>query len=186
MERKNYYTNKVCQRCSNVYFGYKISKRCEACRKKAKVEWEKNRLQDKEYKERRAKSVKAWYLANKDKKYEYNKNWAKKNSDKMVEYQKQWAKRNPDKYREKNRRRNLSQFGITTEDYAELLNSQGDVCAICRKTCKTGRRLAVDHNHKTGKVRGLLCNNCNQGLGKFKDSKELIMQAYEYLKRFNS
>lgn len=53
-------------------------------------------------------------------------------------------------------------YGLSVEDFDELLQKQGGVCAICNRVHKSSRRLCVDHNHKTGKVRGLLCNNCNQ------------------------
>jgi len=55
-------------------------------------------------------------------------------------------------------------FGITAEDYASLLAAQGGVCAICGSP-PNGRALAVDHDHATGAVRGLLCDGCNLGLG---------------------
>jgi hypothetical protein len=54
-------------------------------------------------------------------------------------------------------------------------------CAICRKKPQTGRRLSVDHDHKTGEVRGLLCTLCNQGLGYFKDDPGRLGAALEYL-----
>ena len=74
-------------------------------------------------------------------------------------------------------------YGITVEQYNEFLRQQGGVCAICSNVCLTGRRLAVDHCHESHEVRGLLCTNCNQGLGKFQDSPELLSGAADYLKR---
>ncbi len=68
-----------------------------------------------------------------------------------------------------------------------LLESQGGVCAICKKEeqiiDKGGgtQRLSVDHDHDTGKIRGLLCNDCNVGLGRFKDNLELLRSAVAYL-----
>lgn len=62
-------------------------------------------------------------------------------------------------------------FGITLEQYTEMLVKQGGVCAVCGGLNPTPtRRLAVDHDHKTGKIRGLLCGPCNLHLGKFEDS----------------
>ena len=83
-------------------------------------------------------------------------------------------------------------FGITSEDYKDMMEAQGGTCAICngknavRKRATFGNKpftiaLAVDHNHKTGKVRGLLCNSCNTSLGKFKDDITLLKRAIEYL-----
>ena len=71
-------------------------------------------------------------------------------------------------------------YGISLEEYESLLESQDNVCKIC-KTEKIGKHLAVDHDHKTGKIRGILCENCNRGLGMFKDSPELLQNAIQYL-----
>lgn len=71
-------------------------------------------------------------------------------------------------------------YGITSEDYATALDVQGGGCAICGKP-PTNRRLSVDHDHKTGKVRGLLCMSCNRGLGTYKDNSANLRKAAEYL-----
>lgn len=70
-------------------------------------------------------------------------------------------------------------FGITVEDYTAILAAQGGVCKICGKT--QNKRLAVDHCHVTGIIRGLLCANCNTGLGLFLDDPELLDKAIGYL-----
>lgn len=72
-------------------------------------------------------------------------------------------------------------YGIDRTEYGHMLTLQGGVCAICGETCVSGNALAVDHDHKTGEVRGLLCANCNRGLGLFKDDPERIRKAIEYL-----
>lgn len=74
-------------------------------------------------------------------------------------------------------------FGMSLEDYEQKATAQNNVCAICGNTCKSGKRLAVDHDHDTGKIRGLLCGNCNGGLGKFQDNPELLIKAAEYLRK---
>jgi len=75
-------------------------------------------------------------------------------------------------------------IGITPDDYKKMLEGQNGKCAICGaiESHSKGHRLAVDHDHETGKIRGLLCHNCNVGLGNFKDSPDLIRSAIEYLK----
>lgn len=74
-------------------------------------------------------------------------------------------------------------YGIEPEQYNAMGEEQGWVCAICGKPSPEGFRLAVDHDHKTHKVRGLLCSRCNQGLGKFLDDPLLLLKAIEYLRR---
>lgn len=79
-------------------------------------------------------------------------------------------------------------YGVTPALYNEMLERQHHVCAICkmpetlidRRTGKV-KRLAVDHCHTTGKVRGLLCFNCNSGLGHFRDSSATLRGAISYL-----
>ena len=117
-----------------------------------------------------------------------------------------WAendrKNNPDKHREWSRKhrekegqlRNTKEvcrrFSLDISDYAEMLIQQNKVCAICkmpekRKSRRDGRvcALAIDHNHQTGKIRGLLCHSCNVGLGNFEDNIDLLQKAIEYLKK---
>ena len=83
----------------------------------------------------------------------------------------------------KERAHNLKRmFGMTLEEYDEKLVNQYGGCKICGLTCVSGKRLAVDHDHKTGKIRDLLCTNCNVGLGKFQDNPELLIKAADYLR----
>ena len=108
-------------------------------------------------------------------------------------------KRNKDrwlpKYREQTRARgrkyarniNLrKKYGVTEKQADQALAAIGGLCEICGKECATGKRLAVDHSHATGLVRGLLCMKCNVGLGKFGDSIALLQAAAEYLSREDS
>lgn len=74
-------------------------------------------------------------------------------------------------------------YGISIEDYESMLTSQNGVCAICQQSCPTGYNLSVDHDHQTGRVRGLLCVNCNSALGKFQDDPDLLVKAASYLRR---
>jgi len=89
--------------------------------------------------------------------------------------------------RSKEFRRNdnlMNRFGITTEIYEAMLNNQLGLCAICKSTRTinpTGQNHCVDHNHETGKIRGLLCHYCNSGIGKFNDNIEMLQKALTYL-----
>lgn len=75
-------------------------------------------------------------------------------------------------------------YGVTTEDYERMLADQDGRCAICGATEPGGKgQFHVDHCHKGGQVRGLLCHHCNLGLGHFKDDTERIKAAIAYLER---
>jgi hypothetical protein len=99
-----------------------------------------------------------------------------------------WHAEHPKESWEKYRRAHLKhEYGLTKEQYDEMLLAQKGVCAICKQEetwkYKSGRiaSLSVDHCHTTGKIRGLLCRDCNQSLGKFKDDHNMLRAAYEYL-----
>ena len=116
---------------------------------------------------------------NRDNREKYNENWRryyKTNVKARREYGRSLKKR----------------YGITDQDYGILMERQGGICAICggTETAKSPiddsrKRLAVDHDHETRKVRGLLCSGCNNGLGCFKDDVVLIEKALKYLERSN-
>lgn len=86
--------------------------------------------------------------------------------------------------RRRNRLRKL--YGITQEDFNRLAEQQNGVCAICGEPPPQNKklnRLYVDHNHETGQVRGLLCNNCNTAIGQLRDSLDIVLKAAAYLRR---
>jgi len=77
-----------------------------------------------------------------------------------------------------------STFGITLSEYNALLAKQNGGCAICNKTAEQNKkRLAVDHCHKSNKIRGLLCSACNQAIGLFKDQIVLMKSAIKYIRK---
>lgn len=83
---------------------------------------------------------------------------------------------------EQRRKYSLKQlYGLTVADYKELWEYQEGKCAICGGVNKSGKELFVDHNHQTGKIRGLLCMHCNHAIGKFNDDINLLQRAIEYL-----
>ena len=97
--------------------------------------------------------------------------------------QKSWTERNPTYARDMQLRRT---YGITLSDYNDLLSVQNGVCALCGKAPKPDAKrnqkiLHVDHKHDTGKVRGLLCSNCNRGLGMLGDDPVLLARASQYV-----
>lgn len=99
------------------------------------------------------------------------------------EYAKEWRKKNPERYRAQHkkdaRKLRLKRHGLTEEDYNELFSKQNGMCAICMRV--PSRRLDIDHDHQTGRVRGLLCNPCNQALGLLQDNPLIIKAALQYI-----
>lgn len=87
------------------------------------------------------------------------------------------------------KRNNLRRYGISLEQYDNMLLKQNGVCAICKQyeTMKNKKgticNLSVDHDHETGLVRGLLCRNCNVGLGNFSDDIRVMRVAIAYLSK---
>jgi hypothetical protein len=75
----------------------------------------------------------------------------------------------------------LKTYGITLDDYDGMLHEQSGCCKICHKKFKQGVNAHVDHDHDTGEVRGLLCLNCNTGIGKLGDAAEICLSAAIYL-----
>jgi hypothetical protein len=97
-----------------------------------------------------------------------------------------WRKSNPDGTRQRTWKYMLRQrYGITIADYMALLEKQEGVCAICRgpETYPGRERLAVDHCHATGIVRGLLCNHCNRAIGFLRENPEVVDRAANYLRQ---
>jgi len=85
-------------------------------------------------------------------------------------------------HEERRAQRMLARYGITVEQYDEMLATQGGGCAICGSAADgNGRYLHIDHDHETGAVRGILCSNCNRALGHLRDEPALIEIAMEYL-----
>lgn len=87
-------------------------------------------------------------------------------------------KRKAEKARDSHLRRT---YGISARQYDDMLIAQGHRCAICKNKCSTGRRLSVDHDHETGRVRGLLCSKCNRAVGLMADNVARFVDAAGYL-----
>lgn len=89
----------------------------------------------------------------------------------------EYAKRNPEVGRSARHRSRLKRYGLTEQEYDALVDAQNAACAICRRP----GHLQIDHNHRTERVRGLLCHRCNKGLGLFDDNLLHLDRANEYL-----
>ena len=130
------------------------------------------------------------------KKKAYTKAYSIKNRDKINKQRREYYKANPHKrssrlearnvdYRDKS---NAKVYGLTLEEYRQMFIDCDNKCNICGKeNGEKPNKLQVDHNHITGQVRGLLCRNCNTGIGYLKsdESIDIIKKAIEYLENNN-
>lgn len=102
----------------------------------------------------------------------------------VTERAKEWGRSNKSRWERQKRKSHLKKkYDLSIEEYDKIIESQCGVCAICKGSLydSRGYRPHVDHDHKTGKVRGVLCTSCNNSLGKFKDNKMHLLRAYRYL-----
>jgi hypothetical protein len=113
---------------------------------------------------------------------EYQKKWRLKNPDYQKKYHKEYSN-TPEEQSLSRARKLKKKYGLTLEQYTAMLESQNGCCIGCGSHQSTlNHKLNVDHNHDTGKVRGLLCRECNRGIGYLKDSPEILIKLAEYLK----
>lgn len=98
---------------------------------------------------------------------------------------KKYKDKNKDRTKANRRKSLLKSYGLTPESYDIMFKEQLGLCKICKNPSPKrwrSEKLFVDHDHKSGKVRGLLCHDCNYGLGGFKDNVELLKNAIKYIK----
>lgn len=89
--------------------------------------------------------------------------------------------------KQSDRARQVRKYGISSEDYEAIVYAQNGRCAICGEIPESGkgkRGLHIDHDHKTGRFRALLCANCNQALGKVKENIDILWRMIIYLRRW--
>lgn len=182
MEKTNLCEIKKCRKCGNTKAASsfykdarakdKLTRLCKLCTKKKATEWAKA------HKEERTQYMKQYGVDNAEKQRMYRRIWGHKNSRKLAESKRKWVEQNPEKDKS---RRLYYKFGITLDDYERMLKEQSGLCAICNHVSDDGIQLCVDHNHKNGEVRGLLCRKCNSGIALLKESRELFESAMKYL-----
>jgi hypothetical protein len=120
------------------------------------------------------------YIENPEQEIARVKAWQQANAERLNAYRRRRRKLPEVKQRE--RKSHLKRkFGLTPEEYAARLAAQGGVCAICERQPSAGRQLDIDHDHRTGEVRGLVCNSCNQALGLLGEDTFRLMSAAAYL-----
>lgn len=126
-------------------------------------------------------SAARWRKANPEKARAAVRRSYHKHRGQRLEDAKAYRLANPDKILRNARVQNLRLYGLTPDDYQRMLVAQGGTCAVCNGTNPSGRRLAVDHDHGGGAVRGLLCLACNRGIGALSDDPARLRAAAEYL-----
>ena len=172
-------------------------KRYRENHKKEQLEWQRNhyakhkeeisehRKQWRENnKEKKKEQSATYYKNNKEKVREDNKCYLKNNPEKPKEYSNRYRMKNPEKLKEERLKRN---HGLTMEEYNQLIQLQNNRCVICTEEFNTkDRRACVDHNHKTGKIREILCNQCNSALGFLKENIATMQSMIEYVQKHNT
>ena len=152
--------------------------RCRTCSIKATTQWrQSNPEQVREYDRR-------WRRENRTKRLESERRLIQNRNEHPENYAKTWRQKNPEKAKELSRIHSWksANINITYDEYLHLKKIQDNKCAICNSLPST-KELAVDHNHTTGSIRGLLCDRCNKCLGLFKDDSNLLHNAFSYLEK---
>lgn len=120
----------------------------------------------KKYRETHAEKISGWKRKDRE-----------NNKDAILERTRKWRATNPEKMVSQRLRQ---RYRLSKLDYEKLVKAQNGVCAICGNS-PNGHHLFIDHNHETGTMRGLLCRNCNFGLGLFDDNIDSLLKAAQYL-----
>ena len=119
-----------------------------------------------------------YYEAHRDERIKYQEKYVHENKHIRKEWEHNDRIKNPRKYHDRQIR---VKYGLTYEQLVQMYVFQDGCCAICKEKFKNRKSLTVDHNHTTKRVRGLLCHNCNRGLGHFKDNPQFLIRASEYV-----
>ena len=111
----------------------------------------------------------------------YGRKWYQSNKEKVKQSNYKWRAKNLGRSQAAGRKWKLKRYRISLAEFDTMMKEQNGVCAICNKPAKVGKSLCVDHDHKTGKIRGLLCQSCNLLIGNAKDDIEVVFKALHYL-----
>ena len=120
------------------------------------------------------------YARDPDKKLAANRAWKDANPGRMSELSRRWALANP---RRRRNARLLRDYGMTLEEHEAMFAAQGELCAICGRDEPGGRGWHTDHDHGSGKVRGILCHHCNLGIGLAKEDPRVLEEMAAYLRK---
>ena len=149
---------------------------CKMCANAKAAKWREDNS------EKNRASHANWYKDNTEKARAQHKKWCKENLEKVRTQHAKWCKENPERVREI---RIKHKYGITSKEYDRMINLQDNKCSICNKDFI--KIPHIDHNHYTGKVRGLVCNGCNIDIGyyeKFQRDYEHLEAIVKYLDKY--
>ena len=131
----------------------------------------------------RPKYAHDYYLANRDKIIKYRRDRHADRDDVRAKAREYYELNKVHINAERRRRHIEVRYGLTLGAFDAMLESQNGCCAICHSDSPGKTTWYVDHDHITGRLRGLLCNLCNSGLGYFRDNQDFLLSAVEYLRR---
>lgn len=130
------------------------------------------------------KSTKEWHEKNAESQAAYRKKWKEENRDRINAVTRERRARHVEKYRAKEREKStLYTYGITLQQKSEMLEKQGGCAACGGNNPGSVKGWHIDHCHKTGRIRGILCHPCNAALGNARDSVERLKQLMQYLRK---
>jgi hypothetical protein len=173
--------SRVCTQCNTLkpigsfykkQQGKYLHSECKECTKISLAEYRKNNPG------KIKEANKASYLKKREDRIKDAKEWKDKNPDKIKEIRDKFKQRYPDY----SRISTLKRHGLTLEEFGLMLSQNNNSCWICNTSFKTIPEAKIDHCHTTGKVRGLLCSNCNTALGLIKDNATVLNNMIHYLK----
>lgn len=146
---------------------------------------ERNRRHYLANREKHKAKTQAWQAANPERSAQLQREYRERNKDKLAAKRKEIYEKNKPAERLQRRHAKIRKYGLTPAEFDAMLDAQGRVCAICGtdKPSKRDNTFRIDHCHKTGNVRGLLCMKCNSALGMLQDSIPSLQKAIEYLTR---
>lgn len=136
---------------------------------------------------------KEYRLKNRDRLLKYRKEWRQKNRKKILVQERENYKKNVEKFRKSSRehyrsnkqreldRIRFKKYGITGDEFRAIIEKQGVKCPIC--TRRISKNLSVDHDHVTGRIRGIICNKCNLAIGNAEDSPMRLRAMADYLEK---
>jgi len=128
-----------------------------------------------------------WVKNNPEQSRQIKRRYYEKNRTLTIYRAKKWANDNPELRKIVTHKNKLKKYGMSVQEYGDMLKSQGGSCAICkRRETKRSKgticKLVVEHHHGNGRIRGLLCNNCNVTLGLVRDDVNVLHEMIQYLR----